>query len=96
MIPNEAYELVCKFLKEKRAVAMCRNYDDYFGFFMLPPGSKKGDRVFVGREMILVDKKTRKVFWQDDNENLDLRGKFWRPVSDKDLGLDALAHSYLG
>ena len=93
MEPKEAYELVTKFLGKKQGVAICRDYEDYYGFFMLPPGAKKGDRVFVGGQMLMVDKKTKKVFWQDEDENLDLHRKFWEPVDDKTLGLDALAHS---
>jgi len=96
MEAGEAYKLLCDFLKDKPGIASCRNYDDYYGFFILPPGATKGDRVFVGREMIIVDKKTKKVFWQDDNGSLNLRGKFWTQVSDAELGLDALAHGYLG
>lgn len=82
MTAAQAYEKVCDFVNGKPGVAICRDYDGYFGFFLLPPGAKKGDRVFVGGEMIVVNKSSGKVFYQDDDDGVNLYGKRWRPVKD--------------
>lgn len=80
MTADQAYAKVCDFVHGKPGVAICRDYEDYFGFFLLPPGAKKGERVFVGREMIVVDKLSGKVFYQGDDDSVNLYGKRWRSV----------------
>ena len=79
MTAKEAYEKICKFTKSRPGVAICREYDKYFGFFLLPPGAKKGQRVFVGGEMLIVNKVSGHVCYQDDLD-VNIRRMRWIPV----------------
>lgn len=58
----EAYNIICDHYKEKPVVKSCREWDGYFGFYLAPNGTSKDANVFVGGNMICVNKETANVF----------------------------------
>ena len=78
---KHAYDLICNFLKERPRIAKCRDYDDYYGFLLAPPNYRSGSAMLIGNldNMVIVDKKTEKVFRLEDSD-LNLRRKMWFSV----------------
>ena len=85
MTPIEAYSRVCDYMKEKVVVVGCRNYVDYYGFYISSEGTDmtNSPKLFVGRYMTVVNKFTGNVFREDENDSIDLSDKRWRPVNNK-------------
>lgn len=77
MKANEAYQLICDKYDEKFVVTTCRDYGEFFGFFVKPEGTNPNKRVYVGMEMICVNKTTKEIYTE---EIFELSGKRYRPI----------------
>lgn len=63
MTAKEAYDIICKKYNERFAIFGCRNYDDFYGFFVAPEGTDTR-KPTNGSEMMCVDKRTKKVTFE--------------------------------
>ena len=80
MTRDEAYDILCKHVKEKPVVVSEYEYVKWFGFRIAPEGTKiNGDRLLVG-PMMLVDKDSGKVLTEDDVDREDLSLKIARDM----------------
>lgn len=78
MTAYEAYEILCEYCRERFVVGdACREYDDFFGFFVKPEGTDPDARTYVGAFMFCVDKNTKRVYTE---EICELRQKRFRFV----------------
>lgn len=62
MTHQEAYKLICEHYKDEPVVRSCREWPEYFGFYLAPKGTPKDAKVFVGGNMSCVDKNTKEIF----------------------------------
>lgn len=62
MTHREAYKIICEHYGDEPVVMSCREYMEYFGFYLAPKGTPKGSKAFVGGNMTCVDKNSEKVF----------------------------------
>jgi len=65
MTKEEAFAKAKDYLKEDVVPRITREFDNYFGFYVVPNGTPEGQKVFVGGEMVCVNKKTGKVLMSD-------------------------------
>ena len=78
--PIQAYKKVCNFLGEKVTVKICRDYEDYYSFYVTAPNTPVGAKAFVGGVHYIVSKKTGKVYASDDEKAPKLPFGFWEGV----------------
>lgn len=69
---TEAYNQICEVYKERPVVSSCWEYKDFFGFYLLPPGSEIQEQNLVGF-MILVMKRSGRVMSEDDRPDINVR-----------------------
>lgn len=80
MTPIQAYKKVCNFLGENVTVKICRDYEDYYSFYVTAPNTPVGVKAFVGGVHYIVSKKTGKVYASDDNKAPKFSFEFWEAV----------------
>lgn len=85
MSPIEAYERLCKFLKRRVKIVLCREYRNFYGFYFTD--KKASGRVYVGGAMMLVQKKTGDVLSEDDLP---------KPISGKEEWVDVPSTIFKG
>ena len=64
MNPREAYDIICSKYNEQFVVFGCRDYDDFYAFFVAPEGTRPREKICGGSEMMCVNKTTRKVTYE--------------------------------
>lgn len=77
---KEAYKRICEVFKEQPVVTSCWEYKDFFGFYLLPPGSEIQEKNLVGF-MILVMKRSGQVISEDDRSDINVRRLERRKIS---------------
>ena len=82
----QAYKLICSKWKQNPTVMSCREYDDFFGFDLAPPGSDPNSPAMVGF-MTLVHKKDGTVDSEDDHDDVVIRRSHGRFI-DKSIFRD--------
>ena len=73
MTAKEAYKRAMENFEnnEHPVVVVCRDYEDFFGFIFAPEGTTSDDQVFVGGEMICVDKDHGRLYREDYSDICD-------------------------
>ena len=79
MTAKEALAILCNRYNEKFAAVSCRDYGNFYAFFVAPEGTNLRDRIFVGCEMMCVNKLTGQVTIE---EIYNLFGKNYMFVED--------------
>ena len=84
MTAKEAYKRVMESFDdgEEPIVVICRDYEDFFGFIFAPEGTGKGDQVYVGNEMICVDKEHGRVNREDYSDICEKEYGLFVPVNE--------------
>lgn len=79
MTAKEAYGKICEYFNDKPRAVGLREYDNMFGFFLAPKGSKNEQGMMVG-SMVCVMKKTGEVELASDMEDQSFYRKPWTEV----------------
>ena len=81
MTAAKAYDKICEHFSSDPdpEILGIREYDNMFGFFLAPKGTKKGEDVFVG-SMVCVMKDSGKVEFASDMEDQSFYRKPWVDV----------------
>ena len=82
MTYKEAFSKLSEYCGEEPKVIMCREYSEFFGFYILPKDAAASDRNFVGGEMTCVMKDTGKVILEDDMDDFGFYNERWRFAGD--------------
>lgn len=62
---------------------ICREYENYFSFFLAAPGTNPNKPAFVGHAPYIVDKKSSRVYLPNDANRPRLPARDWEGVDNK-------------
>ena len=65
MTVYEAYILVKEKIKDPFIIMNCKEYDKYYAFTLGPVGVTSGQKVFVGSEMLCVNKENGELYFDE-------------------------------
>ena len=67
---KSAYDLICEVTGTKPVIIEAREYKDYYGFYLAPEGTKNKSSFQMSLIMIFVDKRTGKIVFEEDLEDI--------------------------